>query len=121
MTRRGALSLVELALVTVALAASLGLLAHAADVDHTQWAETAFVGAVAALILLLPATLVLLLRAAWSSGPAAVQAVRSRVQEWQQWRGIQRAAASPRRPVRAPQDTMAVRPGIGRHAAGGAR
>jgi hypothetical protein len=106
MTRR-LLSLIELTLFTEALAFALGLLAHAANVGHAQWADPAMAGVVTALSLLVPTTLAALLRAAWLGTPPMLRAVRGRVHDWRQWRGIQRVDAAPVRPVR---DTMAVRP-----------
>jgi len=110
MSRRNLLTLVELTLVTAALAAALGLLAHAANVGHTQWAAAAFAGVITALSLLLPTTLALLLQAVWLHGPGTARAIRRRMHDWRQWRGIQRADTTTRRPGHTPQGTMATRP-----------
>lgn len=123
MTRRDVLTVAELVAVCIALAAGTSVLTAAASLPgHTRWTLPAAAAGMAALVLLLPTTLALLLCAAWRGAPGAVRAVRARVQEWRQWRGIQRVAEPPRRSTR---DTMAVRPrahaATRRHVAGGAR
>ena len=100
MSRAEVVTLIQLTLVTVALAVPLGLLAAVGDLGYGQWADAALAAGLTALALLLPTTLVLLLRAAWSSGPDAARAVRSRIQDWRQWRGIQRVDEQPRTHVR---------------------
>jgi hypothetical protein len=62
--RRTVLAAAELTTVTITLAASVPILAHAANYGHA-WGNPALAGAIVALALLVPITLVLLSVGMW--------------------------------------------------------